>query len=739
MTRPRILAFLLALVLASSSSFAGGRQLAPPPYGTSPYRAYKPTVASAGGRFLTVWREDRLGYGSHIVGVTSDPNGKRSLAPFIILPNVDPEFMQLVGTGDGYMLFWAHRLDQTDMVELDLNGRVLSSRRLDLPYHIARDIAWNGTHFLIAFKHSAGIFHKAEAMLFTKNGEVVQRGILLEASLFAFDVEVTGGEFAVIGTGFNGMYAYRITTDGRVTETVAERKGIGNGYLPLRPIVIARGEGTLLLVWSAGDPVRQELKSSVLNATGVPGPVHVLRTVNTQHVTIWPMQLMPNGGGYLLTYIEPQSSGIIHYGLATMQLDANGARVGEPRPAVTLGTTPPVTATNGTVTLVADSPGMYLDQRIRQQIVDAAGNISEPETLTLAYARQRQPLLGAGAGRFVAAFNEVGDARSVRVVALDSRGEPWRDYVLAQNTELVGELAWSGSAYLALLNDGATLSAVRLDPDGFAIGDRLPLGASWIATRAAATWATDRWLVVWSSLDKTHFASVSPAGVVIDSRDLPSNTKLPDQFSRFSTEVAVAADGPRALVVFVETQMPPCMMPICHTEKPVAWATRIRLDGTLLDAEPVRVGDDTHTLSIATSGSEFVVVADSPEATQLTAIDDTATLRVLASRTVPAGLSDIIWDGRDFVLAQRHRSELPNHLVVFRLDGMLRETAAPRGIVPLAADEREPPSIAAVTPGDVLIALQEGNPVDGARAVVYAERDLEPLPDWPPPRRRSVR
>jgi hypothetical protein len=44
-----------------------------------------------------------------------------------------------------------------------------------------------------------------------------------------------------------------------------------------------------------------------------------------------------------------------------------------------------------------------------------------------------------------------------------------------------------------------------------------------------------------------------------------------------------------------------------------------------------------------------------------------------------------------------------------------------------------------VTPGDVLIALQEGNPVEGARAVVYAERDLEPLPNWPPPRRRSVR
>lgn len=738
MTRPRILALLLSLVLASSA-LAAGRPLAPPPYGSSPYRAYKPAVASAGGRFLTVWREDRLAYGSHIVGAVSGANGKRSSAPFIILPNANPEFMQLVGTGDGYMLFWAHGLDRTEMVELDLNGRALGSRRLDIPYHIARDVAWNGTHFLIAFKHSAGISHKSEAVLFTKDGRIVQRGILLEPFLFAFDVEPAGGAFAVIGTGHNGMYAYRITTDGRVTETVAERKGIGNGYLPLRPIVIGRGDGTLLLVWSAGDPVRQELKSSVLSATGEPGPVHTLRTVDTQNVTVWPMQLMPNGGGYLLTFIEPQSTSIASYGLSTMQLDANGARVGEPRPPVILGTSPPVTATNGTVTLVADTPGLYLDQRIRQRVVDASGHISEPETLTLAYARQRQPLLGAGAGRFVAAFNEEGDARSVRVVALDSRGEPWRDYVLAQNTELVGELAWSGSAYLALLNDGATLSAVRLDPDGFVIGEPLHLGASWIAAKAAVTWATDRWLVVWSSRDKTYVASVSSAGVVVDSRELPSNTTLPEQWTRYSSDVAIAADGPRALVAFVETQMPPCLMPICYAEEPVAWATRIRLDGTPLDDEPVRVGDNTHSLSIATSGSEFVVVADSAEGTQLTAIDDTATLRVLASRSVPAGLSDILWDGRDFVLAQRHRSELPNHLVVFRLDGMLQETAPPRGLTPLPPDEREAPSIAAVTPGDVLIALQEGNVVDGARAVVYAERELQPLPAWPPPRRRSVR
>jgi hypothetical protein len=115
-----------------------------------------------------------------------------------------------------------------------------------------------------------------------------------------------------------------------------------------------------------------------------------------------------------------------------------------------------------------------------------------------------------------------------------------------------------------------------------------------------------------------------------------------------------------------------------------------------------------------------------------TVIDETAS-RILRSSTIFGwdAAGDVLWNGSAYTVALRYKLARW-YLSVTHLDRRGIEIGAQYGIETLAAEALAPPSIA----GSV-IALQEGDFLNGARAVVRHESDLPALP--PPPAMPIVR
>ena len=735
---PRLVSLLVLLLAITSPLLGAGRELAPREFGPSAYRASWPAVASAGGKFLTAWREERMGFGTHIVGSFSDGAGRRSSPSFLVVPHANPSWMQLVPRGDGFTLFWAQYFDRTHMVDLDLSGRVLAARLLDLPYHIQRDIAWNGEHFLIAFRHSAAVTNKSEAMMFTRTGEIVRSGIMLDPAMYWADIAVSGNAFLLVTTGFGGLFVQRITREAASTPVEMEAPRFGTQYRPQRPVVVSRGDGSLLVVWSAGDSTRSELKSAIVSAGGALSEARLLLARDARKTILHPLNLAPAGDRYVLALAEYQTTGNAEYLLGSMLLDAAGDVVAQTPEGVRIGFWAPVAASAGPVTVVASTPWESFRQTVMQHTIDGSGNVSAAEAASFMPARQRQPILGAGGGRFVAVWEERTDRPRVRLASLDAFGEPQADRMADGEKQLLeGDLVWNGTEYLFVYVESSNVRAVRLDAGGDAI-DREPMslgGANAYVHTIATTWTGDRWAVAWVDGYRAWLATVSRAGIATPARELDLRSPLPEGWMRWLNSIAIAADGERLLVAWIESQVPNC--DLCQGT-PTAWVMRFTLGGAP-STRAVKIDSPVNHVALATSGEEYVLLTDSVSATTATLIDDDYGMTFLDSRSFAAGLSDLIWDGDEFVMAQRHRKEWSRHLVVTRFDRTLTLSGPPRGVETMLADEHVPPSIAAVMSGDALVAVSEGDAVQGSKAVVYAERDMDVLPAWPPPRRRAVR
>lgn len=740
MPRSRFGLALLLLLLITSTVFAAGRELAPQQLGESPYRESFPAIASNGGRFLTLWREERRDFGVQIMGSLSDTSGQRvSPESFVVVPNANPTWMQLVPTGNGYTLFWYHSPEVTNMVDLDANGRVLASRRLDVPYHIRRDIAWNGTHFLMAFKHSAGISNKAEALLFRRDGQIVRSGIPIDDDLFAVEAIVSGGSFFVLTTSYTGMTAYRITDDGVVSEQLLEARRANSPYMPIHPLAVDRGDGSVLLAWSAGDTARSELLTAVI----APGrdmtePRLILARNAAQRVLI-PLLLSRGTDRYVLTFAEVGSTGFIEYSLSALTLDASGTVLEDPTERVPIGIWSATAASNGSVTVVAYTPQLGLDQRLEQRIVDARARISQPEVHSIARSRHLQPILSAGGGRYLAAFEERSDKSTIHVSSIDSLGTPQVHRAVGEGQVPRSDLVWNGSEYFFAFFQDSAVRALRLDVVGRAI-DPTPLyigGANAGTRNIAVAWNGERWTVVWNDHYGAQLASVSAGGVVRQHGDLRLDAPRPANTHRTLWDVAIAVDESRLLVAWTENYIEQCLMPICQSSLQNAWLRRFQLEGAP-STRVIPIETDVIGVTMTASGDEYVLLTDTHAGTKALVIDDDYGMTFLATATFPAGLSDVTWDGEEFVMAQRYRRIWPNHLVITRFDRELNETAPPRGIETLKSDERARPSIASAMHGDALVAIAEGDAVNGSRAVVYSERDMPLLPG-PPQRRRAVR
>jgi hypothetical protein len=725
------IASLLFVAAVAMFAQAAGRELAPREYGPTPYRTFNPLIAHTGGKFLTVWMESRGLLGSHVVGALSDASGQ-PLGPSFTIVREAPASMDLVSTGDAFVLF-QHKRGALEMIELDLDGRVTRSRTINVPELIS-SVAWNGTRFL-AVNGNNTITADAQGILLSREGEIVRRRISIAGAFSTpHEIVVDGGDFIVLTAARDGLFADRITSEGAVTRTLIEEFGgfAPTYYGPVRAIGAAADSG-LLLLWVSGiGPRGYEVRSTILRDDGTIGAVH--RVAATEAAVLpHALSAMRAGDGYVVTFTEPRYGelGEALLQVTALTLDETGATIAAHDP-VLIGYGVPAAAAGAGVTVIAHTPSLFQRQRILHRTVDASGTIGDPVVVSVARARQLQPALGAGAGQFLAAFTEIGDTARQRTVAIDAAGEPLRNQFLGEGGVAAKDLSWNGSAYLAIIQRGATLLAQRLTAGGEPFGPPSELhtdeGYSF-DMKASVVWSVDRWVVAWIARDgdQAFFATVSPAGIVADKRELVRTA--PD---RYFVDVALAAGGPRVLVSWIDANVNEI-----YFVNGVAFAQRFRRDGREIDAAPVRVATGTSYLS-ATAGDEFVVVTDAPAQTLMTKLDANGpALAVLATRSLPPSLSDITWDGGEYVVASRGLPDFPRHLVVSRFDEQLEPTQAPRGVIVLQPDEHAQPSVAAAA-GEVLVAIQEADAEEGARAVVYRESELSALP-WPPPRKRSVR
>jgi hypothetical protein len=723
MLMPRKPLFVLLLLL-SLPAMAAGRELAPRGGGQTSYHVTGPQVAFAGDRFLTVWSEPMGDIGTYLMGVFSNRSGRRieELA-FPIMP-MPGRLVQLVSTGDAYALFWVGPTNQTHLTDIDVNGKVIRTRALALPPFVTMKAGWNGTHFLIALRHPSGITHFADALLLDRDGNITRRNLPLRIESFAFDIAPHDDGFTVVSTGFTGIFAYRITNEGAIAEIAIDPAATGLWL----PATTTTANGDTLIVWTAGNAQLSQLKSATLTRDGQVGEIRVIHTFDTSSVRV--RGLLRSGDEYVVVYDRLLPNHQI--ALETMTFGPGGAPVVARIHDAVLD---PSAASSGTSLFVAYSPATQLPFRIEGIGIASNGGARPAEILSVSRTRQTQPVLGAGGGRYLAAWTEItGAAAFVRGVSIGLDAEPLTDNIVHPAYLAARELAWNGTEYLAVELRNDKVLATRLTYDGMAIEQTpIVLGDAgrkdWWNLSASAAWVGDRWVVIWATYDAIHLATVSRAGIASLPRTIAINSPLPEEWFRGLWSAALASNGTTLLLVWTEEQRPPCFFPPCPGGPERTFAARITEKGELRDAAPLEL-PPASTLSIATSGNEFLVLGG----TTATAIDASSTPRILGSRQIFNwnAVGDVTWDGASYAVALRYRGTRW-HLSVTHLDRNANVIGTRRGAETLPPDQFLAPSIAASLASSSVIAVQEGDAVDGARAVIYAENAMAPLPAPPSP------
>jgi hypothetical protein len=715
---------LLVLLSLSLSLFAAGRDLRPRTVVPTAYDARMPRTAANDERFLTVWRESMGVLGTHIRGAFSDASGRRiSPVAFTLVENVEPEWIEVTGTGDSFVVFWS-RLGVTRMADVDREGRVSNIRTLDLSFHLNGRVAWNGTHLLGTFTFN--VARESQAILFERDGDIVRRHHLGDPA-HSFAIVPRRNGFIVASSGVH-LLVHRITAAGATHQLIEGGSTPGIGSRPLEVVAASSPDGAFL-VWSYGTygPGTSDLHSVFARDDGTLSDVHV---VARREGIMTPYALMRDGNDYVLAFTDEAQ---LHAPakLRTMRLNAKGAMTGNINEGAQLSR-PIGAATNGNVILIAANTGVQFTPRVSATVIGSSGVPSAAEMLSLTHTRQHQPALAAGNGRFLGMWTEhEGDAAYLRSTLLMPDGTPAQRPTAALSFLASRDLAWSGTDHLAVHRSGGKLMATRIDANGAPI-DVEPIVLDtqdtyqWWETIAAVAWTGTRWMVIWPSreADRLLVAFVSPNGVSTAPRAIDLHRpQLPEGQFRLISDVAIAFDGTRALIVWNEALREICYFPICGDLGFSAFATHLNANGEALAAPIELQQHDRH--SVAASTREFVIVAGNAA----TVIDNDE-LRIVRSVTLPGivGLSDVTYDGRDYLVAVRYHVA-KWYLRVHRINAELQGTV--NGIATLAPDRFTAPSIAALDSRNVLVAIQEGDSATGARATVYREDELQALPAPP--------
>jgi hypothetical protein len=730
MTKPARLLSFLALALTALSLAAAGRPLAPRTLAPTANYVFRPVSAFAGGRFLTIWIEDMGFLGRPIMGAFSDAAGARisqRAFPLDIPPVAGAFAYQLIATGDTFTLVWEEGDGLTRLADVDLEGQVTNRRTVALPDAADTRIAWNGTHFLAILSSSSRV---ASVTMFDRDGRIVLPAVRFPGETHGADVAVADGRFLVVTSGSAALMAQEVTAQGIGAARRVDTPGNAAqaDHYPSRVLATAAGNGDVLVVWRASGVNSGQLRSALVRADGTVAPLNVLVTNGAS-----PLEVVRSGDGYLVAF---NRDGALH----RLRLDAAGAAIGEPE-LVQGSFQGGLSAAAGAGTILMPfntAPNTLSD--IATTALTATG---EPRTeiVSINPSRQLQPILGGGA-----VWTEIiGDTAVVRAAAVDDEGQAGPAVQVGTGFLAATETALNPDHYLVIYRDETRLLATRVTHDT-TVADATPIVLADITATGTASAAVvsmelrpssfTQWLVVWSDGRALYSRTVTRDGVASATQTLDVHPPIENGFLRLVGAPELAFDGSEVLLVWPETQMPPDYTPMDPIPPAKLWATRLTRGGAPADAQPLELGLAGPSLSVASSGFDFMVTAGQ----HAWVLKGDGPLRITASGELFGwhAVSDVMFDGSDYSVAIRyHGAPAKWYLAVLRVNSNAMAFGG-RATATLTPDVEAAPSI---VPGRLgaLIGVQEGTIADGLSATVYTIGDLPFMPAPPaPPRNVQV-
>jgi hypothetical protein len=698
---PSLLSAVLTLAILAPMALGAGRDVAPRPPIANPTGS-PAVVAAAGGRFLSAWLEPGGMAPSRIMAVLSDGRGAPLGPAFLVaeLPQITTttRMLDAAGTGDSFAVFWNDDSGLTHMIDVALDGRVLETRELALSPHGAPHVAWNGRWFLLTGRERT-FPGEHIAAVFARNG-AVQTETRLTGRRRVLDILPTPERFLVFtATNEGPAEAFGVDDRGGVT-----RSQVGTYWVHLHSAVL--GNGNALLVSSGS-----RLIAKAFLPDGTVTPFQVLDPQASRVLFV-----LPGMQRHLVGYSRDDGD---RTALFTIFVDDDGKPLTE---AVNTGVVLPANASVDDFDGAGTAARYFTAYRapgITGIAVDRNGLTFPPAALSIEPADQSLLFLGSGNGALLAAWQQTGSGgKAIRAGIVGGT-----DHEVFANATLA-DVAWSGSEFLAVLLPRYGLVAVRMHADGSPVA--APPIQLWSDTPAlvAATWAGDRYAVVWSRDHFLYYATVTPDGIASSMRPLVRTSPVTDPIVQIVVrEVALAFDGDDLHVTWIEHRD--------DTGTSAVYTTRIDRDGDARDTRALALPSSQPVrLATAAVDGTLLVLVDEVTHTTVHTIDAT---RAVASRTLydwPAN-SDVAWDGMNFVAALRaHGIRWCAH--VFRL-GRDGSTIGARGIVTLPPQNDAAVSIAAVAGFDAALGVEERDSHRGTRAVVYDEDELAPLPSPAPP------
>lgn len=710
MTRALISLLLLFMPLVAMGQ---GQPIGPGP-DPAGYRAESPRTAYAAGRFLTLWSEDRGGEGRRTFGSLSNARGYRLSQSPLSFPACDGS---LLGTGETFVLFCG-----STMFEIARDGTI--SRSVDLPF-VPRDAVWDGTVFMAW----VGPFHGYR--FFDRNGTLVPRGIRFPATPWWNAVL-----FEDMLVSIEGLRLRFAREDGSVrVVTIPEADATW-----LHSSRLFREGDHVRVVWSvieySGGESSLLLKTGLLDATGLLLEHLVLGSyrLTTQVIA---MALWREAGSTRLLLGNGRRTGAR---LELLTFDASAVAS-----SVVIGPWAGSSAVASSDTLIVVATGAATEGRgggLATRSIQRDGTTGPSQTLSDGPGWSGRPLIAEGNGRAMAVWAASdGGFALMHTAALDSRGnriggEDGGEVIA------IDAISWNGEEFLIVLRDVSRVLAVRLDATGRSIGAEAIVLDTESAFAAAATWAGDRWAVVWIPGKDARFATISREGEVSDARDLPLVAPPPPEGVTVQANEAPALsyNGRVLLMAWVERSRPDdWIVPIVDNDRRTSYAMRLSSAGDPLDGVALAL-DGGWNVAVATSGAEFLVVTELM-AHFLVAREDS--LRIAVSRDLPlwADAAGVTWTGREYAVALTHRIGQAHRMGIWRLDSFGALDGEARGVkvAPPGESERfERPGIAAPFASNAVVVLNEVHLVEGTGPVVYREREMERLPP-PPSAPRNVR
>lgn len=689
-------AFLFAFLLVPDAR-AAGRELAPRP--PIPAQGETLEVAAAGGRFLTVWTVNS----GAIYGAISDAQGHRlSASAFLIAQRrvqLRPS-LSVVGTGDSFAVFWNDHASVLDPLEVHLtdvalDGRILGTKKLDLPSAESIRAAWDGQRFLVAIQRENRYTNRSLAAFVTRDGTTLRADMPLDPSATPIHVAVIYDGFLVFSRG-RDFLGHRVHEDGGVEQFIAGDPGTNVVSAPI-------GEGRLLVAYILDDG---QLRT-MLWKDGV--------KLNEQTLTVdrdaVPAGILPGQGEHLLVYGREEPQKIL--------LHDRGEPVSQPEDLGTVLHGAQSAFTNGQ---------LFIAHRTDDSIQSLTLPANTADTVSMRPAPQSHVLVGAGGGSMIAIWNEArGDGgMRIRAARIDRDFHPEEAHeIVAEGALVTRSLAWNGTEYLVVYETfGAQIHALRVAYDGTPIGEPRLLAEPGDPVHAAAVWAGDRWAVAWVSTYGSlvvYYQTVSHGGA-------PSPVQELDVTDARAFDVALAFDGNRVHLAWIQTayEYYPEPPPQGHA----VFLTRLRRNGRLIDETPLPIpSTGPRELAMAGNGEYVVLLVDEEQRTALHRIV-TRTRQITASRLLYDRFGkdgDVTWTGYTFVAAVQHRVNDRTLLEIYDLGAAATSTERPRVTETLASRDLHV-SVASSPAYDAVAGVQESDAAAGDRAVIYAEREMYRFP-----------